>query len=138
MLLWKYVEQLVENRRFRPESFAAVGAQTQTSEARAQAIQNRPTVQEKTHEKKPERAKSGVPYNAVAGAKRLFLRVPSAKDVRFYKARNLVEIFEGALPTFFYYDDEKRYETDALGVLLSPYVMQELCDLLGEENVILK
>ena len=137
-LLIQNVEQLVENRRFRPESFASVGAQTQTDEVRAQATPARAAAQEKVPDKKPERTKGSVPYNTIANAKRLFLRVPSAKDVRFYKARNLVEIFEGALPTFFYYADEKRYETDALGVLMSPYVMQELCDLLGEENVILK
>ena len=51
---------------------------------------------------------------------------------------NLLEIFDGTFPTFFFFADEKRYETEAHGLAISEYVVNQLKALLGEENVILK
>ncbi len=70
--------------------------------------------------------------------KRLFLRAPSVKSEAYRKALNLVELFDGSFPTFFYYADEKRYETIPMGLALSDYVLKQLRDILGEEHVILK
>lgn len=66
------------------------------------------------------------------------MRVPDDRGELFLKARNLVEILEGDFPTFFYYADEKRYETTPVGVSLTPYLLEQLYALLGRENVILK
>ena len=69
---------------------------------------------------------------------RLFLRVPDAKGIAYCKALNLVELFEGDFPAYFYFADEKRYDVLPHGISLSNYVVDELCRLLGKENVILK
>ncbi len=127
-LLVQHVEQLVENRRFHPESMVA---EAETSTGRAQTVQQVSGAQ----------SERNAPKNAqpsIENAKRLFLRVPSERCELCYKARNLTEIFEGAFPTFFYYADEKKYDTVPCGVSMSRYVLAELCTLLGEENVILK
>ncbi len=70
--------------------------------------------------------------------KRLFLRVAGKQDRNYFKVLNLVELFEGNFPVYFYYADEKQYATEAVGVALSDYVLAQLRRLLGEENVILK
>jgi hypothetical protein len=66
------------------------------------------------------------------------LRVPGAHDRLYFKALNLLEIFDGSFPTFFYFADEKRYETVPHPTAMSEYVLRQLRELLGEENVILK
>ena len=70
--------------------------------------------------------------------RRLFLRVSSQKGADYFKALNLVELFDGEFPVFFFFADEKRYETEPHGFALSKYLLSELTSLLGEENVILK
>lgn len=120
------MEELVENNRFRPELVKPAAkphtAQTGASSAPRAAASEQKPVQEKT----------------APTPKRLFLRVPDRIGRQYTKAKNLLEIFEGDFPAFFYYADEKKYETVPVGVSLSPYVLGELRALLGEENVILK
>lgn len=71
----------------------------------------------------------------------LYLRVPSTAedDLLYRRARNLVQIFDGMLPCVFYDSDAKKYlREQALGVDASPYVVAQLRELLGDENVVLK
>ena len=117
-LLINNIEELIENKRFKESNI-------------------KPVVPEKkpVEEKKPIAPKQEAPKDT---PRRLFLRVPSQSDTRYFKALNLCELFEGDFPVFFYFADEKRYERDPLGVAVSDYVLRQLRDLLGEENVILK
>ncbi|MBQ5892638.1 MAG: hypothetical protein IIW78_00115, partial [Clostridia bacterium] len=71
-------------------------------------------------------------------ARRLFLRVPSLEDVRYRKAKNIVELFEGDFPVYFYDASTKTYSTEAMGMERSRYAVEQLRTLLGEENVIWK
>ena len=64
--------------------------------------------------------------------------MPSSRESAYLKAHNLAELFEGDFPAFFYYADEKRYESSPMGVALSDYVLRQFRALLGDENVILK
>ena len=119
------VEALVEDARFRPEEHTRVEAPEQ---------KKAPRVQQNTAEReqgKPETRADAIP-------KRLFLRVPSQQSREYYKALNLVELFEGDFPAFFYFADEKRYDTGGHGMAISDYVLRQLREALGEENVILK
>ena len=113
-LLANRLEPLVEDRVFRPEDFAH-------GEKEASRPAEKPT-----------------PAQPAAQPRRLFLRVPSANSREYRKALNLLEIFEGSFACFFYFADEKRYETEAHPMALSEYVLGELRVLLGNENVILK
>jgi DNA polymerase-3 subunit alpha len=70
--------------------------------------------------------------------KKLYLRVPDTEGTLYRKARNLAEIFDEGLcvPLVFYNSATKAYIPQEKGVALSPFVMQQLIDLLGKENVI--
>ena len=92
----------------------------------------------KAEERPIEQSKAPTEPNAPKNPQRLFLRVPSAKDALYFKALNLVELFEGDFPTFFYFADERRYDTVPHGISRSDYVIGEICGLLGTDNVILK
>ena len=56
----------------------------------------------------------------------------------YRKALNLAEIFDEGLtvPLVFYDNSAKSYVPHPKGIALSPFVMQQLIDLLGKENVI--
>jgi hypothetical protein len=68
----------------------------------------------------------------------LFLRVPSFEDALYRKAQNLASLFEGDFPVYFYDASTKSYASEAVGIARSEYVMEQLRELLGEANVILK
>jgi hypothetical protein len=70
--------------------------------------------------------------------KKLYLRVPDTEGTLYRKARNLAEIFDDGLcaPLVFYNSATKAYIPQEKGIALSPFVMQQLVDLLGKENVI--
>ena len=70
--------------------------------------------------------------------KKLYLRVPDTEGVPYRKALNLAEIFDEGLtvPLVFYNSATKTYMPHPKGIALSPFVMQQLIDLLGKENVI--
>jgi len=118
------MEELVENNRFRPEMVKAAPP------PRTSGAQSAPPSSAQKREA-PARVESSAP-------KRLFLRVPTRGGKAYEKAKNLLEIFEGDFPTFFYYADEKKYETVPIGVAVSDYVARQLKELLGSENVIFK
>ena len=121
-ILVNRIEALVENTRFRPEKHA----------------QNKEPTREAPQTDTPQARTETMVAPKATAPRRLFLRVPDAKGDAYLKALNLAELFEGDFPVFFYYANEKRYETAPLGVAVSDYVLQELRALLGEENVILK
>jgi DNA polymerase-3 subunit alpha len=123
-LLVNRIEALVEDARFRPEEHQAQPVQEKRDERRTQNTATK-------RQAMPEKREDSAP-------KRLFLRVPSEKSREFYKTLNLVELFEGDFPAFFYFADEKQYDTGGHGIALSDYVLRQLRELLGEENVILK
>ena len=118
------VEELVENNRFDPALVKERKPEPKT-----------PTYMQKAPQKEQKATAS---VTEIKDAKRLFLRVPDDHSELFFKARNLLEILEGDFPAFFFYANEKRYETTPLGVALTPYLLEQLYGLLGRENVILK
>ena len=123
-LLVQSVEELVENNRFDP----------------ALVKKSRPEQKAPTYAQKAPQTeqKANVSAPSIKDAKRLFVRVPDDCGELFFKVRNLLEILEGDFPAFFFYANQKRYETSPLGVSLTPYLLEQLYALLGSENVILK
>jgi DNA polymerase-3 subunit alpha len=117
-LLVSTVEPLVEDARFTPEM-----AKAQHGE------------QEKTAQAVPQ---VSTPNKTDAAPKRLFLRVPDMEGELYGKAKNLTELFDGSFPAFFYNAAAKEYSKSPVGIALSDYVIAQLRDLLGSENVILK
>ena len=64
--------------------------------------------------------------------------MPDLQGTPYRKALNLAEIFDEGLtvPLVFYDNSAKSYVPHPKGIALSPFVMQQLIDLLGKENVI--
>lgn len=69
----------------------------------------------------------------------LFLRFSSRQDPNIEKARVITSIFDGGVPLYFYYMDEKHYELQARSdfVLPNNTMLAELASFLGSENVAL-
>ena len=125
-ILINKLEALVEDARFTPEMVASA---TPTAQERVPV--------QSASARSPKPAQSAASARSAA-PRRLFLRVPSRKDAKYLKALNLCELFEGEFPSFFYFADEKSYDTAPHGVAMSDYVMRQMTDLLGAENVILQ
>ena len=70
------------------------------------------------------------------GGGKLYVRVPTASDPRLRKARLAVSMFPGGQMVVLYCEDTKK----RLGVLgeLHPMLVQEMEELFGKENVVLK
>ncbi len=66
----------------------------------------------------------------------LFLRVPSAESELTARARNLLSIFDGSTPAYFYYNDSKKYSSQAIAVDINDPLLNELKRILGAENVV--
>ena len=70
--------------------------------------------------------------------KKLYLRVPDLQGTPYRKAVNLAGIFDEGVtvPLVFFDNSTKTYHPHPAGIALSAFVMQQLIDLLGKENVI--
>ena len=68
----------------------------------------------------------------------LFLRFNSKNDYNIEKAKNIVSIFDGSYPLYFYYLDEKKYELQSreLFVEVNKTMLLELKRILGSDNVV--
>ncbi len=71
-----------------------------------------------------------------AGSVKLYLKVPSREDERFKRARGVVSIFdEGSTPVVFY-DAESGECMKGMHCTVNEFVLGELSELLGDENVV--
>ncbi|MBQ7346565.1 MAG: DNA polymerase III subunit alpha [Clostridia bacterium] len=123
-ILINRLEPLVEDARFRPEDHTVSAEKVRLAASqKTTAPQQAPVRQTQTPQSAP---------------RRLFLRVPNEKNALYFKALNLAELFDGTFPVFFFFANEKRYDTVPHGVAMSDYVLRQFSELLGGENVILK
>ena len=91
-----------------------------------------------TKEISREVAQSKTFGNASQVSSKLYLRVKTLDCEEFFKAKNLVEIFEGATPVIFYDSSVKQYCPSGLAFDTTNYTIKQLKSLLGDENVVLK
>ena len=126
-LLVNLAKELIEDARYRGED-------------RPKTENALPAEQERTKKRdtSAEKIPSAPALEGLSQARRLFLRVPSLEDLRYRKAKNIVELFEGDFPVYFYDASTKTYSTEALGMERSRYAVEQLRALLGAENVIWK
>ncbi len=121
-LLVNRIEELVENASFREDM------------ARAEETPKKTATTAEPPKTAPVKAGKTIPRDA----KRLFLRVQDTEGESYRKALNLAQIFEGSFPLAIYDAKTKQYDFSKGGVAVSPYLIEQFCLLLGEENVILK
>ena len=74
------------------------------------------------------------------GKKALYLKLPSRSCAQFHKVENLLTIFEGSLPVYMYFEDQKKLMLAPrnLWSLYHPLLIQELERVLGQGNVAIK
>jgi DNA polymerase-3 subunit alpha len=82
----------------------------------------------------PEKAGESKPNKKVKHG--LFLRVPSESSELTASAENLLAIFDGNTPAYFYYNDSKKYSAKAVAVDVNEPLVKELKRILGSENVV--
>ena len=56
----------------------------------------------------------------------------------YKKAKNIVDIFSGAIQVIFYDASRAKYVSYSSGIDISQYVINELRSILGDENVVAK
>ena len=71
--------------------------------------------------------------------KRIFLKIPSTESKEYIRAKNFLEIFEGGTPVILYDSSSGQYLKDTiLSAALDEFLIKELRQILGEENVVIK
>lgn len=75
-----------------------------------------------------------------SGKEGIYLKLPSQQCEQFHKVRNLMEIFEGNTPVLIKLADTGKWikAPRNLWVVKHPFLLQELQNILGEENVVSK
>ncbi len=91
------------------------------------------------HQKSQEKEESGSPkIELPANPQKIYLKVPDMECEKYLKTLNLVDIFGGTTQVIFYDDANKKYVSYSNGISLSKFVLSELYELLGKDNVVLK
>lgn len=75
---------------------------------------------------------------ASSRAPRLFLRVPDMESHQYKKCLNLIELFEGVTPVTVYDSSTSTYHTQQKGMNVSEFLLEELRELIGAENVVFR
>jgi DNA polymerase-3 subunit alpha len=70
--------------------------------------------------------------------RKLYLKVDNMNSPLFKRAVALCEIFEGSIPVVIFENDSKRYISSTLTISPSELVLSELCEILGNDSVVLK
>lgn len=73
---------------------------------------------------------------AAEAPRKIYLRVPSEESEEYRRARAFCAIFSGYIPATFYSAAKNEYLKPPVGIQPSPFVLNELRELLGEENVV--
>ena len=100
----------------------------------------KPTATQRPERPTEEKKESGAAPKQVGAnpPSKIFLRVPDREGMAYKKALNLVEMFEGTTPVFFYDASSATYFPSKTGIQLTDFVYRELVKLLGEKNVVAK
>lgn len=70
--------------------------------------------------------------------RKVYLRVESENSGTYRRAKAICEIFDGNIPAIFYSSERKEYLTPSVPVNLTKFVLDELKEVLGSENVVVK
>ncbi len=123
------MEPLIENGKFVPPSATDVRSTAPSAPQKpVECAEATLTERKKTEAGSPD----------LQNARRLFLRVPDKESKLYKKAQNLLLLFDGTFPVYFFDASKREYDKLPTPVSLTPYLLGELTALLGEENVILK
>ncbi len=80
-----------------------------------------------------------MPQNSIPVQKtvtKIFLRVPDENSQEYRRARAICGIFEGPVPVIFYSAATKEYLAAGMGISPTDFVIGELTEVLGSDNVV--
>ena len=69
---------------------------------------------------------------------KIYLRTPSADSQEYKRSRAICEIFSGSVQAVFYVSDKKEYLEDKLYISANEFVIGELREILGDDNVVVR
>lgn len=69
---------------------------------------------------------------------KLFLRVKNENDTAYKRAFALCEIFTGSVPAVFYFSDSGEYQKEYRSITPTEFVLKELAEIIGEENLVIR
>ena len=119
-ILVNRIEDLIENGRYkkRERNVAKPQSENMQREIRTSAV--------------PSPVEKNTAYT------KLYLRVDDLTCKEYLKAKNIVDIFDGNVKVIFYSRETSSYIGYHAGVMLSEYVLGELREILGNDNVVPK
>ena len=123
-VLVNIIDELIENGKYRAE----MEKQAEREKNRAEAA--------KAASRVPSAAiGNNAPPNRIT---KIYLRVPDLACKEYLKAKNIVDIFEGNVKVIFYNSKTKEYSAYTSGLAVSEYILSELRQILGNENVVVR
>ena len=96
-----------------------------------------PVIKEDTEKLKTAPSQNNTQTETALGHKRLFLRFTDSSSPQIKVCSNLISIFEGKIPVYYYYEDTRKYVKTA-SCDCNEVLMRELKKILGNDNTILK
>ena len=90
-----------------------------------------------TRQEKPKEVPPS-PVQKYTVPRKLYLRVPDENSREYRRAAAICGIFTGGIPATFYSEAKKEYLQPPMSVNPTPFVIAELRELLGEDNVVVK
>ena len=122
-ILVNVVDELIENEKYK----AVMSEQKKRQQNAAPTTKPAPP-------REAQSQKTSTPSNI----SRIYLRVPDFQCKQYLKAKNIVDIFDGNVKVVFYNSLTAKYTDYTQGLAVSAYVLSELEDILGKENVVPK
>ncbi len=101
-------------------------------------IESRKSANTAKNAKKIGEDKSETKITVPKNTGKVFLRVNSETSSEYKKARAFCGIFTGNVPAVFYISEKSEYMKDYLMITADDFVINELREMLGNENVVLR
>ncbi len=70
--------------------------------------------------------------------RKIYIRIPSTSSSAYKRAHALCGIFEGYTPVSFYSEDTGKYLKPPMMIEPKPFVLNELREIVGDENLVLR
>ena len=87
----------------------------------------------------PQRVHSAPKVHPYAHISKIYLKIPSISSPEYKRVMSFISIFSGSTPVIFYDSSEKIYIKDHICYAnANEFLIKELSEILGKENVVLK
>ena len=90
--------------------------------------------EEQTSDVSVKEEKPRIPENPT----KIFLRVPDVESDTYKKLENLISIFEGSVSVIIYDSSKSKYLSTNMRVAPTPYVLGEIENIIGKDNIALR